>query len=214
MVRPKIKNGRQIHLYLSEEIISLIEKYQKKLSMSEFVERAILTVVKGCSRDIELYQNLKEGQNKLKVLQEENEKLKKEKERLEKKIQKLEIEIQSWKDRWGGQKTLDKYSKTANWKKSLAMKISEHIEEGKTFKEVMEEIGILDPEGQIDFLHDLFNEYNSISERYFFSPYLPEWRLVKNRNDLLGGYRSYIFKREEDGHAQGKTPRMGVMKNA
>ncbi len=90
MVRPKIKNGRQITLYLSEDIIHLINEHRKNLSISSFIEQAILAVVKGQQHSIKISQNLLSTQNELKHLQEENEKLRREKEKLEKKLAKCE----------------------------------------------------------------------------------------------------------------------------
>lgn len=90
MVRPKIKNGRQITLYISEDIIQLINEHRKNLSISSFIEQAILTVVKGQQHSIKISQNLLSTQNELKRLQEENEKLRREKEKLKKKLAKCE----------------------------------------------------------------------------------------------------------------------------
>ncbi len=90
MVRPKVKNGKQIHLYISEEVLNLINQYRRNLSTSTFVEEAVLAVIKGPNHVFELMQNSQNLQAELKALQEENEKLRREKEKLEKKLAKCE----------------------------------------------------------------------------------------------------------------------------
>ncbi len=215
MVRPKIKNGEHLQLYVEKEIISLIEEYKKNLSRSEFVERAVLAVVKGCSGDIELYQNLKEAQNKLKVLQGENERIKKENEKFQKKIQKLELEVQGWRAKWDGQKTLDKYSRKAREIKLLAQKISEHIAEGKTVTEVLSEAEIFEIGDQVDVFKKLFEPEDPRmgwrNNDEFLSKYFPGWRVVKK--DQEGGILKMVFLKE-NGHTRKDKTLAGGMKNA
>ena len=94
MVRPKIKNGRQIHLYISEEVLNLINQYRRDLSISTFIEEAVLAVIKGPNHVFELSQNLLSVQDELKRSQEENERLRRENKRLKKKLASLQAETE------------------------------------------------------------------------------------------------------------------------
>ncbi len=188
MVRPKLKDGRQIHLYISYEILEQIEKYKGSLSTSGFIEEAVKFVLKGNSRSVKLASDMQELLKEINKIKEEKERLEKENERLKKKIEKQEEELEKWRAKWKGQTTLTKYEKKNKEILSLVEKIREHIEEGKTWREVAREAGIIMPGDQIDLLWKFFKKHGKYE---LVSDIIDDWKLV---SETGYGYVDFVFK--------------------
>ncbi|GEM_PF-7044762 len=198
VVRPKVKDGRSIQLYISKELLEQIERYKGSLSTSGFIEEAVKFVIEGNRRSIKLASEMNELLKELKELREEKERLAKENERLKKKIEKLEEEIEKWRAKWKGQTTLKKYEKKQKELTALADRILDHIEEGKTWREVARDAGFVLPADQVDIFNALFrkNGYG------FISDIIGGWRLVPGRRKEDGIF-GYVFKAiKSSGRAQ------------
>ncbi len=202
MGRKRKKDGVIFSVYISKELYQKLKKYNS-VSRSDLVENALKFILNGHDEVLKLTRELEIKNDKLKVISEERSRLEKENERLQKKIERLEKENEELKAKWKGQTTLKKYDQKSMEIKAIAERLLEHIEEGKTWREVAKEAGFIFPGDQIDILKKVFQK-----EGYSFkSEFIPGWKLTEGANTAQG-YFGYIFKREEDGHAHALTRRV------
>ena len=157
--RPRGNPYKNRTFNLSEEVIKLIQEYgdAHNVPYKRIIEEAVLAVFKGKDdRILSLTAKLENVGQELKSLKDEKERLEKENEHLKKKVAKLEIELEKWREKWGGQKTLTKWSRKTKEIKELVEQLIPHIEEGLTWREVLVKLGILDLGDRMDILHKLY----------------------------------------------------------
>lgn len=203
MGRKRKKDGIVTSVYLSKDLLrKLEEKKPRKVSISDIVEMMLEVSLKGQSKLLEITTELADIKVQLKDVTMEKDRLERENERLQKKIERLEKENEELKAKWKGQTTLKKYDQKSMEIKAIAERLIEHIEEGKTWREVAKDAGFIFPGDQIDILKKVFQK-----EGYSFkSEFIPGWKLTESINDM-DGYFGYIFKREGDGKTHAITRR-------
>ena len=196
MVRPKRRDAEPITLNLDREILTWLKEHKSEhQSLSLFVDDLLRAVIKGPAQQLSKQSaQLADLQAELKVLREEKERLEKENERLKKQVTKLTVEVEKWRKKWDGQKTLDKWTKKQNELKQLVDMVLPHLEEGKRWREVMEELEILEMGAQVDILNKLFIRSGG-NEEYLPSKYLRGW--VLERTEMYSGVVEYKLRQLE-----------------
>ena len=201
MGRKRKKDGVIFSVYISKELYQKLKKYNS-VSRSDLIENALKFILNGHDEVFKLTRELEIKNDKLKVISEEKSRLERENEKLQKKIERLEKENEELKAKWKGQTTLKKYDQKSMEIKAIAERLIEHIEVGKTWREVAKEAGFIFPGDQLDILKKVFQKEGCS----FKSEFIPGWKLTEGANTTQG-YFGYIFKREDDGHTHILTQR-------
>ena len=200
MGRKRKKLGRNLTAYISADLHKEFEEYARKmkLSKSDMIEVILRKVLYGQDEVLKLADEKERLSYELSKLKMELESAKKENEHLKKKVAKLELELEKWREKWGGQKTLTKWSRKTKEIKELVEQLIPHIEEGLTWREVLVKLGILDLGDRMDILHKLYKPVVTRfgkKEGYLVSQYIKDYVLVKNGT---AGYDNYVFKSTDE----------------
>lgn len=183
MVRPKIKKGRQIQFYLSEDAISALEQYSGKMSMSSFIEQLIQWAVQGGKYSAEMIM-------KNTILEEELKEAREEIELLRKRNHTLMEELAQMKAKYGNVAQLDRGNQKWIVEEAQLEQVCARIEDGKTLAQVLSEIGVDDYGEQLRFFKKYFREQGGDVARSYH-PLLEKWEL--RRNGTERGYPYYTF---------------------
>ena len=205
MGRKRKKNGTHLTAYISQDINARFEEKIRKMGLnkSDAIEYLVRSSLDGKDEFLRVAGEYEKLKKEYKTLHDEKARLEKENEKLQKKIERLEKENEELKAKWKGQTTLKKYDQKSMEIKAIAERLIEHIEVGKTWREVAKEAGFIFPGDQLDILKKVFQKEGCS----FKSEFIPGWKLTEGANTTQG-YFGYIFKREEDGHAHALTRRV------
>lgn len=182
--RPRKKNdATHLSVYIEREIYNYLQEKVGAGNISSFVEEALRFVIKGNNEIIELHRRLKKAEQELQILQKEKEKLEKENEYLQKKMAKVQ----------GKRGNVSSLYKKGDKIISLAEEIKKHIEQGKTWRETLEEIGIYIVADRMDILHKMFREAQceGIYGKILYSRFINNWILKEKSSEK--GYDEYVF---------------------
>ncbi len=183
MVRPRIKNGRQIQFYLSEDTISALEEYSGKMSMSAFIEQVIKWAIQGGKYGAELIK-------KNAILEEELKEAREENELLRKRNRALMEELAKMKAKYGNIAQLDRGKQKWIVEEAFLEQVCARIKEGRTLAEVLSEVGVDDYSEQLQFFKKYFRgDAGDVARSYH--PLFKEWEL--RRNGTEQGYPYYTF---------------------